>query len=84
MLKALSTLLLAASLLSACTGVSYGNKAFVPSPEQEAAMRADSQRVQNAERAERAERRREYREVIMDEAEAYRRATDGQKIYILH
>lgn len=84
MLKTLSTLLIAAGLLSACTGVSYGHKAFVPSPAQEAAMEADSRRVQNAERAERAERRRERREMLMDEADAYRRATSGQKVYILH
>lgn len=82
-LKKLSVLLISGSLLSACTGVSYGHKTFNPSPEYTAAMESDSIRVQNAERAERAERRRERREDMMNEADAYRRATDGQKIYIL-
>lgn len=81
MLKTLSALLATVGLLSAC---SYGHRAFVPTPGQEVAMHADSQRVQDEERAERAERRREYREVIMDEAEAHRRAHQGKKIYILH
>ncbi|MBY6283227.1 hypothetical protein K6120_03575 [Neisseria flava] len=73
-------------VLSALVGCSptYGNMHFLPSPEQEATMRADSQRVQRDERVERAERRRERREEMMDEADAIKRAYGNQKIYILH
>ncbi|KJJ14424.1 MULTISPECIES: hypothetical protein [unclassified Neisseria] len=73
-------------LLSALTGCSatYGDMRFSPSPEQEAAMQADSRRVQSDERAERAERRRERREEMMDEADAINRAYGDRKIYILH
>ena len=62
-------------VLSALVGCSptYGNMHFLPSPEQEATMRADSQRVQRDERVERAERRRERREEMMDEADAIKR-----------
>ncbi|WP_066566076.1 hypothetical protein [Snodgrassella sp. CFCC 13594] len=83
-MKSLSILLLGGMLLSACTGVSYGNKTFVSSPETEARMQADSARVKADERAERAERRQEYYEVIDKQADAYRKATSGQKIYLLH
>ena len=73
-------------VLSALVGCSptYGNMRFLPSPEQEATMRADSQRVQHDERVERAERRRERREEMMDEADAINRAYGDRKIYILH
>ena len=65
-------------VLSALVGCSptYGNMRFLPSPEQEATMRADSQRVQRDERVERAERRRERREEMMDEADAIKRAAE--------
>ena len=56
------TVLVCAVLLSLTGCVTYGGQRFIPSPEQEAAMQADSRRVQNDERAERAERRRERRE----------------------
>lgn len=61
-------------LLSACTGVSYGHRAFNPSPAYEEKMAHDSARVKAAERAERAEYRRERREDMMDEADAIHRA----------
>ncbi|MCP2041830.1 hypothetical protein L1281_002448 [Neisseria sp. HSC-16F19] len=82
-LKKLGVLMITGGLLSACTGVSYGHRSFNPSPEYAEMMEADSRRVQNAERAERAERRRERRQEMMDEADAYRRATQGQRVYIL-
>ena len=53
-------------------------------PEQREQMAYDSQRVQDAERGERAERRAERHEERMSQAEAYRRATSGQNVYILH
>ena len=74
----ISTVLL---LLAGCA--TYGGQRFTPSPEQEAAMRADSRRVQKAERAERAERRKERREEMMDEANAVRRAYGNRKVYII-
>lgn len=69
-----------AVLLSACTGVSYGNRAFNPSPAYEEQMAYDSVRVKAAERAERAEYRRERKEDMMDEADAIQRAY-GTKTY---
>ena len=55
-----------------------------PTPEQSAAMEADSRAVQAAERAERRERRAERREEMMDEADAINRAYGNRKVYILH
>ena len=78
------TVLVCAVLLSLTGCVTYGGQRFIPSPEQEAAMQADSRRVQNDERAERAERRRERREEMMDEADAINRAYSNKKVYILH
>ena len=77
------TVLICAVLLSLTGCVTYGSQRFIPSPEQEAAMQADSRRVQNDERAERAERRRERREEMMDEADAINRAYGNRKVYIL-
>ncbi|WP_448979270.1 hypothetical protein [Neisseria sp.] len=72
-------------LISALAGcVTYGDQRFYPSQEQEAAMKANSRRVQDDERAERAERRRERREEMMDEADAIKRAYGDRKVYILH
>ena len=73
------TVLVCAVLLSLTGCVTYGGQRFIPSPEQEAAMQADSRRVQNDERAERAERRRERREEMMDEADAINRAYGNKK-----
>lgn len=70
------------SSLSACIG--YGYQQAVLTPEQREQMAYDSQQVQNAERSERAERRAERHQERMSQAEAYRRATNGQRIYILH
>ena len=75
------TVLVCAVLLSLTGCVTYGGQRFIPSPEQEAAMQADSRRVQNDERAE---RRRERREEMMDEADAINRAYGNRKVYILH
>ena len=83
MLKKTVLMSLVLSVLVGCSPT-YGNMRFLPSPEQEATMRADSQRVQRDERVERAERRRERREEMMDEADAIKRAYGNQKIYILH
>ena len=41
------TVLVCAVLLSLTGCVTYGGQRFIPSPEQEAAMQADSRRVQN-------------------------------------
>lgn len=70
------------SSLSACVG--YGYQQAVLTPEQREQMAYDAQRVQDTERAERAERRAERHEERMSEAQAYRHATQGQNIYILH
>ena len=83
MLKKPVLMSLLLSVLSGCSAT-YGNMRFSPTPEQEAAMNADSRRVQNDERIERAERRRERREEMMDEADAVNRAYGDRKIYILH
>ena len=81
----LSKSILMSLLLAALTGcVTYGNQRFYPSQEQEAAMQADSRKVQDDERVERAERRRERREEMMDEADAIKRAYGDRKVYILH
>ena len=72
------TVLVCAVLLSLTGCVTYGGQRFIPSPEQEAAMQADSRRVQNDER------RRERREEMMDEADAINRAYGNRKVYILH
>ena len=59
----LNKTILMSLLLAALTGcVTYGNQRFYPSQEQEAAMQANSRKVQDDERVERAERRRERRE----------------------
>ena len=70
----LLSLVLAASLTGCVT---YGTQHFNPTPEQSAAMEADSRAVQAAERAER-------REEMMDEADAINRAYGNRKVYILH
>lgn len=68
-------------LLMACTGneLSYGSRTFNPTPEQRAQMMADKQMVQQQERKERAERRAERKEEMMNQAEAYQKATKGKK-----
>lgn len=81
----LKPILVALVLTVGMTGcVTYGNQRFVPTPEQTAAMEADSRRVQDTERAERAERRAERRQDMMDEADAIKRAYGDSKVYILH
>ncbi len=77
----LLSLVLAASLTGCVT---YGTQHFNPTPEQSAAMEADSRAVQAAERAERRERRAERREEMMDEADAINRAYGNRKVYIVH
>lgn len=70
------------SVTVGCAGVHYGYKR-VENVDQ-AAMDADSARVRQAEREERAEYRRERREMLMDEADAVRRARGDNPVYILH
>ena len=77
MLKLMAATVIMGSL-SGCIG--YGYQQAVITPEQREQMAYDSQRVQDAERVERAERHEER----MSQAEAYRRATSGQNVYILH
>ena len=81
MLKLMAATVIMSSL-SGCIG--YGYQQAVITPEQREQMAYDSQRVQDAERSERAERRAERHEERMSPAEAYRRATSGQHVYILH
>ena len=81
MLKLMAATVIMGSL-SGCIGYSY--QQAVITPEQREQMAYDSQRVQDAERVERAERRAERHEERMSQAEAYRRATSGQNVYILH
>ena len=81
MLKLMAATVIMSSL-SGCIG--YGYQQAVITPEQREQMAYDSQRVQDAERSERAERRAERHEERMSQAEAYRRATSGRNIYILH
>ena len=70
MLKLMAATVIMSSL-SGCIG--YGYQQAVLTPEQREQMAYDSQRVQDTERVER-----------MSQAEAYRRATSGQNVYILH
>ena len=77
MLKLMAATVIMSSL-SGCIGYGYQQAAITP--EQREQMAYDSQRVQDAERGERAERHEER----MSQAEAYRRATSGQNVYILH
>ena len=67
--------------LAACAGneLTYGNRTFNPTPEQKAQMMADKQMVKSQERAERKERRDERKEEMMNQAEAYQKATKGKK-----
>ena len=81
MLKMMAATVIMSSL-SGCIG--YGYQQAVITPEQREQMAYDSQRVQDAERSERAERRAERHEERMSQAEAYRRATSGRNVYILH
>ena len=81
MLKLMAATVIMGSL-SGCIG--YGYQQAVITPEQREQMAYDSQRVQDAERVERAELRAERHEERMSQAEAYRRATSGQNVYILH
>ena len=81
MLKLMAATVIMSSL-SGCIG--YGYQQAVITPEQREQMAYDSQRVQDAERSERAERRAERHEDRMSQAEAYRRATSGRNVYILH
>ena len=68
--------------LNAC--VSYGYK-HQEMDEQIEAMQEDAQqKVIIAERAERKERREERHEERMNQAEAYKKATDGQNTYIVY
>ncbi|MBO7381674.1 MAG: hypothetical protein J6W29_08620 [Neisseriaceae bacterium] len=66
--------------LMACAGneLTYANRTFNPTPEQQAQMMADKQMVKAQERNERAERRAERREEMMNQAEAYQKATKGK------
>ena len=81
MLKLMAATVIMSSL-SGCIG--YGYQQAVLTPEQREQMAYDSQRVQDTERTERAERRAERHEERMSQAEAYRRATTGQNVYIWH
>ena len=81
MLKLMAATVIMSSL-SGCIG--YGYQQAVITPEQREQLAYDSQRVQDAERGERAERRAERHEERMSQAEAYRRATSGRNVYILH
>ena len=81
MLKLMAATVIMSSL-SGCIG--YGYQQAVITPEQREQLAYDSQRVQDAERSERAERRAERHEERMSQAEAYRRATSGRNVYILH
>ena len=81
MLKLMAATVIMSSL-SGCIGYGYQQAAITP--EQREQMAYDSQRVQDAERSERAERRAERHEERMSQAEAYRRATSGRNVYILH
>ena len=81
MLKLMAATVIMSSL-SGCIG--YGYQQAVITPEQREQMAYDSQRVQDADRSERAERRAERHEERMSQAEAYRRATSGRNVYILH
>ena len=81
MLKLMAATVIMSSL-SGCIG--YGYQQAVITPEQREQMAYDSQRVQDAERSARAERRAERHEERMSQAEAYRRATSGRNVYILH
>ena len=76
MKRSLLAVVLAAGLLSACTGVSYGHRAYAPTQSDEE-IAANSARIQAAERAERKEARQERREEMMDEADAINRAYKG-------
>ena len=70
-----------AALVSGCTGISYGDR-HLP-PVDQAAMNADSARIQQSERTERAELRKERREEMMDAADAIRRARgDVAPVYV--
>lgn len=80
MLKLMAATVIMSSL-SGCIGYGYQQAVITWQREQ---MAYDSQRVQDAERSERAERRAERHEERMSQAEAYRRATSGQNVYILH
>ena len=68
--------------LNAC--VSYGNK-HQEMDEQIEAMQEDAQqKVIIVERAERKELREERHDESMNQAEAYKKATDGQNTYIVY
>ena len=73
-------LLLPMLCLMACAGneLTYANRTFNPTLEQQAQMMADKQMVKAQERNERAERRAERREEMMNQAEAYQKATQGK------
>ena len=82
----LQKLLLIASCCTAfagCTGIGYGDRQV--GPVDQAALDADSARVQKSERKERAEYRKERRQDMMDEADAIRRANGNKPpVYIIH
>ena len=83
-MKTMLKLMAATVIMSSLSGWGYGYQQAVLTPEQREQMAYDSQRVQDTERVERAERRAERHEERMSQAEAYRRATSGQNVYILH
>ncbi|MDO5653028.1 MAG: hypothetical protein Q4G39_02885 [Brachymonas sp.] len=74
--------LTAALTLAGCAGVHYGHMRMEPVDQR--AMDAASAQVRQAEREERAEARKERREMLMDEADAIRRAGGTQRpVYII-
>ena len=84
-MKTMLELMAATVIMSSLSGsFGYSYKQAVLTLEQREQMAYDSQRVQDTERTERAERRAERHEERMSQAEAYRRATNGQNVYILH
>ena len=84
-MKTMIKVMVAAAIMGGLSGcIGYGHQRVALTPEQREQMAYDSERVQNTERGERAERRAERHEERMNQAEAYRRATNGQNVYILH
>ena len=68
--------------LNAC--VSYGHKQQTVDEQIQAMQDEAQQTIVSKERVERKERRDERHEERMNQAEAYKQATDGQNIYIAY